>query len=150
MPQPSRDRDVFLAMQAALVATNEFDVVPLHRDIEHVRASDEARVVASFQRTNWAEENIAEGCLIRTVQFDLTIALRVEDEVDSFEAKERLENIAKNTIGGQSFASITFLESTWLRAGADDLSARHPEARSTLTGQFAYVLNGFADNNTTP
>jgi len=149
--QSSRDRDCLNAAAALLVASNEFDAVALDTSIEQLREPSGDRAVALLERTGWVEENHAGSnvVLIRTVTFKCTVALRMADEIDRFEAIERLENIARAAINGQSLAGETFRDKTFLSSGTDDKS-RHPESRSVMTGQFVYLLEGYADANTSP
>jgi len=126
--QPSRDRDCLNAAHDLLVATDEFDLVPLDTPIADLRATSDSRAVALLECGDQADESRTGSpvTLMHTRQFTVTLALRVEEDVVRSEALERLANVACNAINGQSLAGQTFFDQTWLKTGKTDKS-RHPE-----------------------
>jgi hypothetical protein len=146
---PGRDRDVFQAIKATLVGTQAFDAVLLHQAINHARTTADRNPIVTIRRTGWNEADLYDPtCFERTVSYDLTIALRMDDPEERFAALERLEDIAVNALDGQTLAGICVRHKTAIARGQDDPEARDPEQRVTLKGQFAYLFDGYAGRTT--
>jgi hypothetical protein len=149
-PAGARDRDVFRALQAALQSLGVFDAVLLHQHGDTAHATADRNPIAVVRRTDWTESNIASPTTIeRNVNFEILIALRDDDPEPRFEALERLENLALNALDGQDWAGVCLRDKTSIQRGLDDTSARHPEARVILKGQFTYVVEGYAGRDMT-
>lgn len=145
----ARDRAIFREIKLALEASCSFDAVLLHQPLEHARATADRNPVITIRRTGWEERSLCgyPTTLERTVFYQATIALRDENADLRFETLQQLEDLALNTLEGQSWAGMCLPHRSLVRRGTDDPRAAHPEQRVTLDGQFVYILTGYSTRN---
>jgi len=146
----ARDRDIFLAIKAALDARNIFDAVLLHQPATNARAAADQNPVVTIKRTDVAEASRWGNpiTLERTVKYDLTISIRDEEHEDRFERMELLESVVINALDGQAWVGVCLSDRSLISRGTDDPRARHPEQRVVMKGQFTYILTGYTNRNT--
>lgn len=151
-----RDRDVRNAIQAALIATNVFDVggVFLWGLPEHYGSgSSNANVVAiepvsSVQRDLWDGSDEDSGLEV-TSTVKLTFMARNEDPQLRDEQVELLFDTAADALNGQSLAGFTAPPFTKF-ASWNWQSPAHPERRIVSTFTYKYIVEGWDNYDITP
>lgn len=143
------DRAIFREIKKALEASCSFDAVLLHQPLNHARATADRNPIITVRRTGWDEQSLCGYPTIfeRTVAYQATIAVREEDSYLRFETLQQLEDLALNSLDGQSWAGLCLPHKSLVRRGADDTRAGHPEQHVTLEGQFVYLLTGYSARN---
>jgi hypothetical protein len=146
-----RDADVFNAIQTALVATGAFDLVALHEPPEAAHATAEQARAVFLWPTGDAERQICCNPVLteRTVQYQVVVALRMDEPADRGPELERLAQVIANVVEtDRSFGGLCVQHLTRIPRASNE-KPKQPEQRTTLSGQFGYLLN-LAARDTTP
>lgn len=150
--QPVRDADVIDAIIAALRATRAFDEVAWSEIPErHGRRADMS-ALATVEPNDWNEidewdgEPDGLGDVVRST-FTLTLYSRHSDPRIRDRKLDRLLSFAKNAIDGNGFGGLVMPDLTILRRGKYS-PASHPERRMTVTGEYAYLIDGSQSHST--
>ena len=156
----SRDRDVRNAVQAALVATDAFDVSPaagaavwiwgLPEDYGTGASSTAAAVIipqSSRQEDLW--DAAPAGGLVITSRLGIVLLYRNEDPQLRDEGAELLLDTAANALNGQSLAGLTFPQTTRIIQW-DWQAPTVPERRIIAILSYQYIVEGWDEYDTTP
>ncbi|MHB8359801.1 MAG: hypothetical protein ACYDCP_09950 [Thermoplasmataceae archaeon] len=147
----SRDRDVRNAIQTALQATDAFSEVYLWGLPEDYGSGASQIAVAviephsSTQADHW-DGGPGTGLVVTSV-VTITLIYRHEDPQLRDEAVELLLDVAANTLNGQSLASLTLSELTRFTSWRWETPS-HPERRISATFSYQYIVDGWADYDT--
>lgn len=149
----SRDRDVRVAIQAALVGTGAFDDVYLWGLPEDYGSGVSRMALAviepssSTQTDRW-DGGAATGLVVAST-VTITFLYRHEDPQLRDEACELLLDTAADTLNGQPLADLTlpdltrFMSWRWEKPTA-------PERRITATFSYQYIIDGWNAYDVTP
>jgi len=147
-----RDRDVRNAIHDALIATGAFDGVwiwGLPEDYGTGASQLAAAAIepeSSKQEDRWDSE--PGGGLIVTSTVRITLLQRDDDPQRRDEAAELLFDVAANALNGQSLGALTV--PGWTRfTGWRWQTATSPERRIAATFQYAYIVEGWDNYDTT-
>ena len=142
----SRDRDVRLAIQAALEATDEFDGVFVWGLPEDYGSGASTAVLAIIEPESSTQEDrwdAAPGSgLLITSRVTITLIYRALDPQLRDEAAELLFDTAANALNGQCLAGLTlpqltrFVSWRWEKAGP-------PERRIASIFSYQYIVEGW-------
>jgi hypothetical protein len=148
-----RDRDVRNAIQAALLATGQFDGVWLSGLPEdYGQAADDlaAAVIepASSTEVDYWDSEPSGGIIIQSV-VTLTLLVRNPDPQLRDEAVELLVDYAADAINGQNLAGITVCGRTKITSWRWQPPAP-PERRVAATVQYEYIVEGWDELDETP
>lgn len=148
----SRDRDVRLAIQTALMDTNAFDGVYLWGLPENWGTGASAASAAFIEPVKSDQTDIDDsettGDLHVTSKVTITFVQRMEDPQLCDEAVELLFDAAANALNGNNFGEFTvngrtkFLSWQWQKR-------QPPERRITSTFQYEYIVSGWNAYDTT-
>lgn len=138
---PLRDRDAFAAIVDALTATSEFSQVMLDASPSLAMIGADRNPLAIVVPTEWHENaDTSAGSAIRRVAYILTLAVRIDNPRERYEALERLSGIAMNTLSGSSHGGFCLAALSRLGRGRYDSASRHPELRVEIDGEFSYAI----------
>lgn len=147
-----RDRPLLGFIRDSLAATGEFDLVETAGDLEAGRVVAEYTAVASLSLLadepdfDTLGENLDTTPELDVVMFRLILSVRDEDPDRGKDELSRLKSVARNVINGASFGGVTIPSLTCL--GRGEYTPGHgPEYRITIEGQFAYVVEDWANHN---
>ncbi len=147
---PYRDRDVFAAIVAALQATSEFSDVSLQPVESFANIPADRTPMALVIPRQWQEDpDTAPGSSIRRVGYLLSLAVRLDDPQDQYQALDRLAAIVQNTLDGSSLGGLCLGPMSRIRQGSFDTKSRHPELRVNLDAEFSYAIPASAARNVT-
>ena len=152
VPSPQRDRSFLRLIATLLRATDEFQDVTTSGLPEDVGRSAESYRHASLELTGFEETPYGTDHTyvprLRTVTFVLTIGVRDQDSDVRDDELDRLGNIAKNAINGQSLAGANYPALTYLGRKGSYLSMKGIERRLQIAGTFAYDVPDWNLHNT--
>jgi hypothetical protein len=149
----SRDRDVRNAIQAALLATSQFDAVWIWGLPENYGAAASNLAAAAIEPVGTEEtdrwDSEPDGALEFASTVRLTLLYRNDDPQLRDEGAELLLDTATNALNGQSLAGLTLPPWTIITAWswAEPVP---PERRITATFRYRYLVEGWAALDTTP
>ncbi len=141
-----RDMDIFDAIQAILAGTGEFarDGVDYGSAVEVLDRSAGQYPCVAIEPTGFVEINRWDGvCTLRTVNYDLSIVVRIEEPRERYRQLEYLATVAQNALSGQKLAGIAYGPFTAVARGTISKSS-HPEQKIVLYGTFAYVIPDYS------
>ena len=148
-PAGYRDRDAFAAIVAALAATGEFADVAFGMTPDRTPLGADRMPLAVVFPAGWDEEDDADPIFnVRHVSYALTLVCRDEDPEGRYQQLDRLTSVAQDALDGSDLGGC-LPALTKLRRGRLDPSARHPEQRLTLSGEFSYLISTQAGHDTT-
>jgi hypothetical protein len=147
-----RERDIRRDIQDRLKATGEFHEVwlgPIEQPNGR-RASATRCCAIEPADTELADYSDAaeEGDSVCNCRINLTVASRSEDEQLRDEWAERLLNLVRNTVNGQSLANLTFVQFTKVKSWHWQKVA-DSERRITAVLRCQYYEAGWAVSDTT-
>ena len=146
---PQTDEVAYQAMVVLLAATGQFETVAYGVGDEISSPnSDQLPFAAIVPRTATPVDTFDEGGMIRTVGYTLTIIVRDESYMARRAKLGYLETVARNALTGQSLAGFTFPAYSKMNQAVMPRQ-RHPEQRLEIAGSFAYLVDGYASNDTT-
>lgn len=142
-PIVARDWDVYLDIEARLIATGAFDEVAIGAGPDDaIFSADRTGAVCVISPAGWDELDDAEPEEnIRRVTFGVEIVAREDNPRRRIKALERLTSVVQNAIDGQALAGITFPAMTKVRRGRYG-KPRNPNQPLSLSGEFAYLIRG--------
>ena len=142
----ARDRDIRNAIQAALVATNQFGNVYLWSLADVSDHSADDTLAATIEPAGWQESDSFDDTVTGLVQIDgsctITFFSRFEEPQQRDEACERLLEFACNALNGQSLAGVTAPEWTKFTSARWE-PASPPERRIGATFIYRYFVENF-------
>jgi len=148
-PPGYRDRDAFAAIVAALESTGEFAAVVLGSPADRALVGADRAPMAVVSPTDWDEEDDADPVFnVRHVSYTLTLICRGEDHEVRYEQLDRLTSVVQDALDGSDLAGGCLPALTKFRRGRPDPSARHPEQRLVLAGEFTDLINTQAGHDT--
>ncbi len=149
-PRGYRDRNAFAAIVAALESTGEFAAVLLGSPAYRTLVGADRTPMAVISPTEWDEEDDADPIFnVRHVSYLLTLICRGEIPGERYEQLDRLTSVVQNALDGSNLDGGCLPALTKFRRGRPDLSARHPEQRILLEGEFTYLISTQAGHDTT-
>jgi len=148
-----RDRDVRNAIQAAMIATNAFDLgaVWMWAEDQGTPASQSAAAMitpmSSRQEDLW--DSAPGGGLLITSLVKIEVAYRGEDAQTRDEGAELLLDTTANALNGQSLGGL-ILPQTARMQGWNWQETITPERRIQATFSYQYIVEGWDSYDTTP
>lgn len=146
----ARDSDVYDAIVAALQATGAFTEVSWGSEPLGAgpTPADDTYLAIVTHVSGEDLDDVDPVEIVRRVQFRVEVDAREQDPLARAKALDRLANVVKRAINGQSLAGLTLPPLTLIRR---DQAGRpqHPGQTATLNGEFAYLVagyDGFDDN----
>lgn len=137
-----RDTDALEAIADALRSVGQFADV-LVGAISATQAAEQVVPRATIRRTGFKEDSRGDPeWRVRTVTFTVTIA------ADSDELLARLSDMVQDLVAGQSLGGFTLPALTDLADGKVN-QLTYPEVSITLTGSFAYLIEGYTGHTQT-
>ena len=149
-----RDRDVRIAIQAALQATNQFDGVYLWGLPEDLGSGVSRAAIAVIEpgsgqaRDDWDDPSDG-GQLVIESTASVTLYQREEDPQLRDENAELLLSYVANAINGQSLGGLTLPGATKVQAWRWN-PPTPPDRTLTLTVSYQYFVDGWTSFDTTP
>jgi hypothetical protein len=135
-PGTGRDYDLWADARDRLEATGAFDLVVIGRPDERARSAVEAAacwvVPLDDDELDIDPDLVLVGC-----RFSLVVEVRAEDVEARADALDRLKNVAKNALNGQSLAGISLPGRTRVRRASHG-PRKHPTAPLELTVEAPY------------
>jgi hypothetical protein len=149
----SRDRDVRNAIQAALVATNQFNGVFVWGLPEDYGSGASAEAFAAVLPMSSRQEDLWDaapaGGLVITSRVAIVLAYRHIDPQLRDEAAELLVDTTANALNGQNLAGLT-LPQTARVIQWDWQQVTVPERRINCVFSYQYIVEGWDEYDTTP
>lgn len=155
-----RDRDVRNAIQAALVATNAFDMSPNGQSAVWIWGLPEdygtaaslqaaAAIVPQSSRQEDLWDAAAAGGLVITSRVGIILLYRHDDPQLRDEGAELLLDTAANALNGQSLAGLTFTQTSRI-VQWDWQPVTVPERRINAVFSYQYINEGWDEYDVTP
>jgi hypothetical protein len=135
-PGTGRDYDLWADARDRLEATGAFDLVAVGRPDERARPAVEAAACWVVPLDD-DEMDIDPDLTMVGCRFGLVIEARAEDVESRADTLDRLKNVAKNALNGQSLAGISLPGRTRVCKAAHG-RRRHPTAPMELTVEAPY------------
>jgi hypothetical protein len=156
----SRDRDVRNAVQAALVATNAFDLMPSGEPAvwiwglpEDYGTGSSLQAAAAIIPQSSRQEDLWDaqpaGGLVITSRIGLVLLYRNEDPQLRDEGAELLLDTTANALNGQSLAGFTLPAHTRI-VQWDWPPVTVPERRVNAVLSYQYIVEGWDEYDVTP
>jgi hypothetical protein len=148
---PYRDRDILKAIAGLIRNTNQFDDVFTWGMPEFQGSSASEVKVACVEITNFEEHTQADDFAAipqdRTIYFDITVLVRMNDPDLRDDEADRLVNVCANALTGQSILGQTVLDWTRIARGRW-LKATAPERRVVCSSQCTYTVFDYTSAST--
>jgi hypothetical protein len=148
-----RDRNIRNAIQTALVATGAFDGVWISGLPENYGTGSSQIAAAAieplYSREDDRWDSQTTGGIIIASRLMITLLYRHDDPQVRDETVEMLLNTAAAALNGQSLTGLTICEFTKFTSWTWE-NPTPPERRIKATFEYSYIVEGWANLDTTP
>lgn len=136
------DREAYATIVGLLATTRQFADVLFGKPLASWPASAATSPVAVVVPHGWSEaEDSDPSTLIRSVSYELTLAVRGDDPWASFDQIDRLSCLAQNLLDGADLGGRTLASLTRLGGGRLVSSTPFSDQHLTMHGEFTYPIS---------
>lgn len=142
------DEAIFADIRTRIEATGQFLAVYLEMPIV---PADDTPVAYVEDPDDWEDIDDADPTIVlHKGRFRVTIAVhedmvRGDVELSAYPTTQRLQQVVKNALNGQSLAGITLPDLTIVRRGKVPPKRTGPVRTIIMEGEFAYIVEGYSD-----